>query len=137
MNGCPSAGPDLGFDSNGVLHVGWFTGGAEMPGTYYANSTNGGKNFSVPLPLLVDKWVAAKETNLDVDGKDNVWITTTDARDENNTHVFLAVKSADGKLYKNELFGIGESPVISSGQKITGIAWKDNDSINIAILKLQ
>ncbi|MDF0680589.1 MAG: sialidase family protein [Candidatus Nitrosocosmicus sp.] len=137
MNGCPSAGPDLGFDSNGVLHVGWFTGGAEMPGTYYANSTNGGKNFSAPLPLLVDEWVAAKETNLGVDGKDNVWVTTTDARDENNTYVFIAAKSADGKLYKNELFGIGESPVISSGQKITGIAWQDNDNINIAILKLR
>ncbi len=137
MNGCPGAGPDLGFDSNGVLHVGWFTGGADMPGTYYANSTNGGKNFSTPLPLLVDEWVATSETNLGIDGKDNVWITTTDGRDENNTHVFVAVKSTDGELFKNGLFGIGEKPVISSGQTITGIAWKDNENISLAILKLR
>lgn len=137
MNGCPGAGPDLGFDSNGVLHVGWFTGGGEMPGTYYANSTNGGKNFSAPLPLLVDEWVATSETNLGIDGKDNVWITTTDGRDDNNTHVFVAVKSADGELFKNGQFGIGEKPVISSGQTITGITWQDKENINLAILKLR
>lgn len=137
MNGCPSAGPDLGFDSNGVLHVGWFTGGGDMPGTYYANSTDAGNNFSEPLPILVDEWIPASETNLAIDGKDNVWITTTDSRDDNSTHVFVAVKSANGELLKNGAFGIGESPVISAGQTITGIAWKDNDNLNLAILKLR
>lgn len=137
MNGCPSAGPDLGFDSNGLLHVGWFTGGGEMLGTYYANSTDGGKNFSRPLPLLVDEWVLASETNLGVDGKDNVWVTTADGRGENNTHVFVAVKSADGELFKNGQFGIGEKPFISSGQTITGITWQDKNNINLAILKLR
>jgi hypothetical protein len=42
MSGCPPADPDLGFDSNGVLNVGWFTGGTDIPGTYYANSTDDG-----------------------------------------------------------------------------------------------
>lgn len=69
-----------------------------MPGTYYANSTDGGKNFSQPLPILVAEWSTTSETNLAVDGKDNVWITTTDSRNENNTNVFVAVKSVDGKL---------------------------------------
>ncbi|WP_148685908.1 sialidase family protein [Candidatus Nitrosocosmicus hydrocola] len=137
MNGCPSAGPDLGFDSNGILHVGWFTGGAAMPGTYYANSTDGGKNFSKPLPILVAEWVPTSETNLAVDGKDNVWITTSDSRNENNTNVFLAVKSMEGKLYKNHLFGIGDKPMISSGKNITGIVWSDKDNLELAVLKLR
>jgi hypothetical protein len=137
MNGCPSAGPDLGFDGNGVLHGGWFTGGGDFPGTYYVNSTDGGKNFSEPLPILVDEWVATSETNLGIDGKDNVWISTTDSRDENNTNVFVAIKDANGQLYKNEKFGIGENPVISSGKTITGITWLDKDDLNVAILNLR
>ncbi len=137
MNGCPSAGPDLGFDSNGVLHVGWFTGGADMPGTYYANSTNNGISFSKPLPILVDEWVAASETNLGIDGKDNVWITTTDSRNENNTHIFVAVKSENGTLYKNQEFAIGENPFISAGKNIAGIVWLDKENLNLAILKLR
>ena len=65
--------------------------------------------------------VATSETNLGVDGKDNVWITTADGRRENNTHVFVAVKTADGELFKNGQFGIGDKYYISLGQKITGI----------------
>lgn len=138
MNGCPSAGPDLGFDSKGVLHVGWFTGGGEMPGTYYANSTTAAVsslNFSEPLPILVDDWMPTSETNLGIDGRDNVWMATTDARDDNYSYVFIAVKSANGELFKNGQFGIGHDPVISSGKTITGVVWKDNDNINLAILK--
>lgn len=137
MNGCPSAGPALGFDSNGTLHVGWFTGGASLPGTYYANSTDSGKNFTKPLPILVDKWVPTSQTNLAIDGKDNVWITTTDGRNDADTHVFVALKSADGKLYTNEEFGIGENPVISAGKTITGITWLEKDDLNVAILNLK
>ena len=69
MNCCPSAGPALAFDKNETLHVAWFTGGAALPGTYYANSTEAGKNFSKPLPILVDKWVPTSQTNLAIDGK--------------------------------------------------------------------
>ncbi len=134
MNGCPSAGPALGFDSNGVLHVGWFTGGAALPGTYYANSTDAGKNFSKPLPILVDEWVPTSQTNLAIDGKNNVWITTTDGRNDTDMHVFVAVKTANGNLFKNNLFGIGENPIISSGNNLTGIVWSDQDDLNVAIL---
>ncbi len=137
MNGCPSAGPALGFDSNGVLHVGWFTGGAELPGTYYANSTDSGKNFSKPLPILVDEWVPTSQTNLAIDGKNNVWITTTDGRNDTDTHVFVAVKTAKGNLFKNNLFGIGENPIISSGNNLTGIVWSDKDELNVTILNLR
>jgi hypothetical protein len=137
MNGCPSAGQALGFDSNGMLHVGWFTGGAALPGTYYANSTDSGKDFTKPLPVLVDEWIPTSQTNLAIDGKDNVWITTTDGRNDTDTHVFASVKSVDGKLYTNEKFGIGKNPVISSGKTITGITWLDKDDLNLAILNLR
>lgn len=84
-NGCIRAGPDLGFDNNGLLHVSWFTGDDQMLGTCYDNSADGGQNFSTSIPLLVDELEATGEANLGVDVKDNVWIPTTDARDENNT----------------------------------------------------
>lgn len=137
MNGCPSAGPALGFDSNGVLHVSWFTGGAEMPGTYYANSTDGGKNFSKPLPVLADEWVPQSQSNLSIDEKDNVWMSITDGRNDTTSHILVAVKTVDGNLLKNQLFGIGKNPVISSGSNITGILWSNNNELDLAVLKLK
>jgi hypothetical protein len=137
MNGCPSAGPALGFDSKGVLHVSWFTGGGAMPGTYYANSTDSGNNFSKPLPVLADKWVPQSQSNLAIDGNDNVWMAITDGRNDTNNHVFVAVKTADGRLLKNQLFGIGEDPMISSGTNLTGIVWTDKDKIKLAVMDLK
>lgn len=137
MNGCPSAGPALGFDSNGVLHVIWFTGGSSMPGTYYANSTDSGKNFSKPLSILTDEWIPQSQSNLAIDGKDNVWMTLTDGRNDTNTHVFVGVKTMDGSLLKNQLFGIGKDPVISSGNNITGILWSNDNKLDLAVLKLK
>lgn len=141
MNGCPGAGPDLDFDSKGNLHVGWFTGGGNQPGTYYTNSTNINNtnnnnrlNFTNPLPLLTDEWIPTSETNLVVDGQDNVWVTTTDSRNANNSNIFVAVKSSDGKLYKNQEFAIGDDSVISAGKNITAITWLNKDELNLAII---
>ncbi|MBI5319841.1 sialidase family protein [Bradyrhizobium sp.] len=48
---CPHHGPSLAISSNGTYHVTWFTNGRARKGLFYAHSRDGGKSFSVPLPL--------------------------------------------------------------------------------------
>ncbi len=53
MNGCPSVGPALQFDTSGMLHVGYFTGnGTNGTGYYHVNSTDQGSTFGDPVPVL-------------------------------------------------------------------------------------
>jgi len=77
MNGCPSVGPGLQFDSKGTLHVGYFTGnGTDGPGYYYVNSNDTGNTFSEPVPIYTSDFVPSSHTNMDlaVDDNNNVWL---------------------------------------------------------------
>lgn len=77
MNGCPSVGPGLQFDSEGTLHVSYFTGnGTNGPGYYYVNSNDLGKTFSDPIPVYTSDFVPSSHTNMDlvVDNKNNIWL---------------------------------------------------------------
>ena len=135
MNGCPSAGPSLSFDPNGRLHVAWFTGGGEMPGTYYAFSDDKGQSFSDPLPVLTDEWIPPADSNLVVDSQNNIWISTADKRNENHTNIFVGIVGPDGSLTANSAFAVGESPAISSGANKTAISWTEGSTLNLAVLK--
>jgi hypothetical protein len=44
--GCPHAGPSLEVDSNGRVHVAWWTGKEGEAGVYYARSDDGAQTFS-------------------------------------------------------------------------------------------
>lgn len=142
MNGCPSAGPSLSFDPNGRLHVTWFTGGGEMPGTYYAFSDDRGQSFSTPLPVLTDEWIPPADSNLAIDSQNNIWITTADKRNENHTNIFVGIVNPAGSLTANNAFAEsactltasnGCSPVISSGANKTAIGWTEGSNLNLAV----
>ncbi|HET8649851.1 MAG TPA: sialidase family protein, partial [Gemmatimonadales bacterium] len=51
FNACPHAGPSLAVDSAGTLHVAWWTGRDGIAGVYYAQSRDGARSFSDPVPL--------------------------------------------------------------------------------------
>lgn len=46
---CPHHGPAIAVSSAGKMHVAWFTQGAARSGVFYANSSNQGETFSVPI----------------------------------------------------------------------------------------
>ena len=133
MNGCPSAGPALSFDPNERLHVAWFTGGGEMPGTYYAFSDDKGQSFSEPLPVLTDEWIPPADSNLALDGQNNIWITTADKRNENHTTIFVGVVDPTGSLTTNSKFAFGESPVVSSGANKVALGWTEDSILKLAV----
>jgi hypothetical protein len=133
MNGCPSAGPSLSFDPNDRLHVTWFTGGGEMPGTYYAFSDDNGQSFSTPLPVLTDEWIPPADSNLAIDNQNNIWLTTADKRNENHTNIFVGIVDSAGSLTANNAFAVGENPVISSGANKTAIGWTEGSNLKLAV----
>jgi hypothetical protein len=133
MNGCPSAGPSLSFDPNDRLHISWFTGGGEMPGTYYAFSEDKGQSFSTPLAVLTDEWIPPADSNLAIDNQNNVWITTADKRNENHTNIFVGIVDPAGSLTANNAFAVGQSPVISSEANKIAIGWTEGSNLNLAI----
>ncbi|MDN5867414.1 MAG: glycoside hydrolase [Candidatus Nitrosocosmicus sp.] len=77
MNGCPSVGAGFQFDSEGTLHVGYFTGnGTDGAGYYYVKSIDNGKTFGEPVPVYTSNFVPTTHTNMDltVDKNGNIWM---------------------------------------------------------------
>ncbi|HXW71118.1 MAG TPA: sialidase family protein [Methylocella sp.] len=87
---CPEITHGIAVDSKGRVHVAWYTGTSVRPGIYYAVSSDQGKTFSAPLPLLAEGWVPYADVKLAVDGSDHVWITFEDRRDDRADQVVLA-----------------------------------------------
>jgi hypothetical protein len=48
---CPHQGPSLSIASTGTYHLTWYTNGKVRKGLFYAQSRDGGKTFSDPLPI--------------------------------------------------------------------------------------
>ena len=48
---CPHQGPSLSISPDGTYHVTWYTNGKVRKGLFYAQSHDGGKTFSDPLPI--------------------------------------------------------------------------------------
>ncbi len=50
IEACPDHGPAIAI-SDELYHIAWFTQGTDRQGLFYANSTDHGQHFSVPLAL--------------------------------------------------------------------------------------
>ena len=48
---CPHHGPSLSIAPDGTYHVAWYTNGKARKGLFYAQSHDGGKTFSEPMPI--------------------------------------------------------------------------------------
>ena len=48
---CPHQGPSLTIAPSGTYHVAWYTNGKVRKGLFYAQSRDGGKTFSEPMPI--------------------------------------------------------------------------------------
>jgi hypothetical protein len=48
---CPHQGPSLSISPDGTYHLVWYTNGKVRKGLFYAQSHDGGKTFSQPIPI--------------------------------------------------------------------------------------
>lgn len=51
IDACPHHGGDLAVDAGGRYHLLWFTLGSTRQGLFYRHSDDGGRSFSIPLPI--------------------------------------------------------------------------------------
>jgi len=51
IDACPHQGPSLAVASDGAYHAAWSTSGRVRQGLFYANSHDGGRTFSPPMPI--------------------------------------------------------------------------------------
>lgn len=73
-DGCAHVGAPMAMDSKGILHVAWYTGKEGAPGIYYATSSDMGRSFGKPVPIVVGDWVPPSRVDLTIDDKDNAWL---------------------------------------------------------------
>lgn len=141
FNGCVMSGSQMAVDSKNNLHIVWYTGSNTTgftPGSYYAVSSDGGKSFSKPIPLIAGKGVGATLEYMAIDGNDNTWITWEDRTGQTNemwmynelppTKIAVAKITPDGEMTKTVLdIGEGKLPGIIVSGKTVGIVWNSND----------
>ncbi|MDN5845601.1 MAG: glycoside hydrolase [Candidatus Nitrosocosmicus sp.] len=74
FDGCAHVGAPMAMDSKGNLHIAWYTGKTGSPGIYYAVSSDMGKTFGKPVPIVVDEWVPPSRVSLAVGENDIPWL---------------------------------------------------------------
>ncbi|HTV31588.1 MAG TPA: sialidase family protein [Methylocella sp.] len=123
ISGCPDVTPGLSVDSKGRLHAAWYTGTERHPGVFYAVSSDQGRTFSEPVPLLTDEWLPYADVKLTLDEKDNVWVAFEDRRGDTDL-IRLVRIATDGSLTQAEpwpgttpdLAAIGNTAVVTWGR---------------------
>ncbi len=140
-NGCVHVGAPMAMDNKGNLHIVWYTGARDHPGIYYAYSTDKGKTFTKPLPILTGKWVPPLRSDVAIDNKNNVWITWEDSYGLTANNVHWKFENTAAKIYVEEINGTshkitrylpvnagenGRAPTIAIGKNIVAgtLEWR-------------
>lgn len=124
--GCPHAGPSVAVDSNGRVHVGWYTGKEGRQGLWYAASGDAGRTFGAPEPLLTGAFVPPSSVSLVAEGG-RVWAAWDDRRQKPGT---VRVALVGGG--KPEVVGTvdgARSPALAAGPRAAFLAWHDGQSV--------
>ena len=140
-NTCLHVGAPMAVDSKGVLHVAWYTGKEGMAGIHYVTSSDQGKTFSSPIPILTGDWVPPSRVSLVVDKNDNTWITWEDTSglaansvhwkyEDTKARIDVAMVTPDGQVFKrtdplNQVDG--KSPIITFANDNVYVIWGDTD----------
>src|SRR5690606_29153629 len=129
IDGCPHAGPAIGVDSAGRLHVAWYTGREGRQGVFYAVSEDGGRSFGPRVALVEGEWVPVSLVRLAVDPRGGTWFVWDDRRGEARM-VHLAHAAEGGRPRPVGVVPVpGAAPVIAMHGNTMGLAWLDGESI--------
>ncbi len=149
LNACPVIGPSIEFDNSGRMHVFYFTGnGTQGTGYYYVTSHDLGKTFSSPQSILTSEFIPASaiQTDLSIDGKENVWLTFGTVPDviepgENPTKTInVVVLDKQGKIIGKTSFesrqSLSSTPSLVSHESNTFLSYPDGNHTRILSLSL-
>jgi hypothetical protein len=142
FKGCVHVGAPMTIDSEGTLHVAWYTGATERQGMYYATSTDNGQSFSEPLPILTGDWVPPQRIFITVDNTATVWLTWEDAtglstnekawRYGDTQALIFTAQVIDGELIRSDspinLSDAKSLTNIDSDNGLVSIVWTETDN---------
>ena len=122
---CPHQGPSLSIALSGTYHVTWYTNGKVRKGLFYAQSRDGGKTFSDPMPIgQPDKGPSRPYIIAGPQGTAMVWKEF----DGEKTSVKLMTSADDGKTWSTpeaiaSTADSSDHPLLASDGRQTYLSW--------------
>jgi len=123
INTCPDVTAGLAVDTSQRLHAAWYTGSSKGPGMYYAISSDQGRSFTAPVPLLPEGSIPYGGVKLALDGQDNAWIAV-ESRQDDSTTIHLLRIGHDGSVSRAPPW-TGRSPDLARLGDGVIVTWND------------
>ena len=118
IDGCPHAGPSLGVDDAGVVHVVWYSGEQSAPGVFYARSHDGGTSFGERTTLAARVPVA--QVGAATEGPATFIVWEDPLNDTFHARVFGRASAVE-----NLVSAPGRYPAVAAAGGVQAIAWSD------------
>jgi len=124
ISACPHAGPSVGVDGDGTVHVSWFTGVETGIGLFRAVSNDRGKTFKDKVLLDSGGGIASATFASISSGRFGVVYERSDAR----TLELLSISSADVSRPLLPSMN-GRKPSFSGGDGLSSLVYEKSDSV--------
>jgi hypothetical protein len=131
---CPHSGPSLGLDSQGRIHVSWFTQGRseKEAGIYYSVSKDGGQSFSPRHLVHANTAPETLYNNLVVGNNDRVYLAWSNLDANNRAQVYVRSLDADGRTWSpiqqiSDARGNASRPALALMKDQLHVAWTETD----------
>ncbi len=129
FDGCPHAGPSLATDSQGRLHVAWWTGREGAAGVWYARSDDGARTFGAPVAMGVADFSRPAHAQLAVGADDRVVVAWDDGTLA-TPRVALRVSNDGGRAFGPVVFASDSGraaafPVLALDGRRVSVAWSE------------
>ena len=132
---CPHSGPSIGRDSDGWLHVTWFTLGRseKEAGVYYSVSKDDGKTFAPRRLVHANTAPEILYANLAVGHDDTVYLAWSNLDSSSRAQIFMRTLASDGETWGpiqqvSNAKTNATRPVLALGKNQLHVAWTEIDS---------
>jgi hypothetical protein len=136
FDGCPHAGPSLQVDSQGSVHVAWWTGKQGSAGVWYARSDNGALTFSAPIPLGVGEFSRPAHVQLALGGQGRIVAAWDDGTLATPRIVVRASKDWGAHWSEPNVLSdsgrVASFPVVVASRERVTVAWSEQSEASAA-----
>lgn len=125
VEGCPHSGPALSVDSEGTVHISWYTAATNAAGLRYATSTDGGRSFAEPRNI--ESGVPQAHAQLTGGRRAPVWVVWEDPLADQ----ICAAPAGDAPASSDQkLTFAGTMPAISATEGTRVVTWQNKNSVH-------
>lgn len=133
IDGCPHNGPAIDTDTDGNVHLTWYTGKEEGYGVYFAVSSNHGDSFTPPLHLNKGMEASPVRATLIAQNK-TAAILACEATTGTGAQIYLLTPDLTQPHHvRRDSLSTGVYPVIAQQHGLFAVAWLDGDAIRATV----